>query len=997
MNVTISFSSTKTQLTVFLICFFLLLAFPSSLLAAPVAPLPVTLIQPDGTPFEAMPYGDEWSNGYEVQGYTILQNEKSGYWHYATVENGRFALTSSRVGEAIPKTLTPHLRAEPQLAHKIQLATTQQAWSGTSGSHPVLVILADFTPSASVGTTAVQWHDLFFNDGNGAKSVKNYYEQASYGNLTIQPASESQETANDGIIAVTLGYAHPNTRGSVGTDNVQLVRDALIAADSFIDFSSFDSNGNNALDNTELHLVVIPRGFETAVGGTSSACVPSVWGHQLSISGAVSAPLLDGVLVGDTSSGGSYLQFGEWHETRGNGCRGNQGNLATIGPMVHEFGHDLNWPDLYDTDGSSFGVGSWSIMGAGGSWAYVNSEPLGTTPVLPDPFSKIYQGWLAPTQISTYTPNVSIPNSAENGVVYQLLDNPNGVDWSFGDSSGVGEYFLIENRQQVGFDAGLDRISSSAGGCLIWHIDESVNHTNLNNNDEDHKHVDVEEADGAQDMDISANRGDSGDPWPGSSNATAFTPSSVPNSRLYDGSDSGVRVTNISAGSTGCQVDLMAAPNINVVETAVSSPQITNSQQSQTLTIENSGTYALTWAIHEDSMAKTQRRATTTLYDNGPLVNSPGTGSGGADESLSQASTFNMTTLGFNNAAPSERVADQFTITDAGGWQIDTITFYSFQPNSTTTSNINGLNLRIWDGPPNNPGSSIVFGDTITNRLDSSSWANIYRAFNVLSGNTSRPVMANVATVNTTLMAGTYWLDWQTSASSGSNPDVPPITINGQTTTGDALGSSNNGTSWSNLMDTGSQTQQGLPFVIRGSIVEMACSSPNNISWLDVSIAAGTTAVNDSTQLDLTFDSSGLANGSYDGTLCVTSDDLNSPLIQVPVTMNVCAEPTTATITNIAVVDNTDIQLTWLDEGAVQYEVWTMANAPYTPPDVPCETTDSCTLVSGLSWTHEDALVNAAGMVNYVVKTAVSCGDSFLTAPPSNAKATHSFSIVPGS
>ena len=41
--------------------------------------------------------------------------------------------------------------------------------------------------------------------------------------------------------------------------------------------------------------------------------------------------------------------------------------MATIGIMAHEFGHDINWPDLYDVDGTSEGIGEFSLM-SGGSW-----------------------------------------------------------------------------------------------------------------------------------------------------------------------------------------------------------------------------------------------------------------------------------------------------------------------------------------------------------------------------------------------------------------------------------------------------------------------------------------------------------------------------------------------------------------------------------------------------------------------------------------------------
>ena len=52
--------------------------------AAPPAPIEITLYQPDGFAFQALAWGDEWSNGMEtLDGYTILKNEQSQYWVYA--------------------------------------------------------------------------------------------------------------------------------------------------------------------------------------------------------------------------------------------------------------------------------------------------------------------------------------------------------------------------------------------------------------------------------------------------------------------------------------------------------------------------------------------------------------------------------------------------------------------------------------------------------------------------------------------------------------------------------------------------------------------------------------------------------------------------------------------------------------------------------------------------------------------------------------------------
>jgi len=197
------------------------------------------------------------------------------------------------------------------------------------------------------------------------------------------------------------------------------------------------------------------------------------------------------------------------------------------------------------------------------------------------------------------------------------------------------------------------------------------------------------------------------------------------------------------------------------------------------------------------------------LYDNGPLVNSEGTGDGGADESVVQTS-LGLTVWGFTDSG-SFRLADDFTLTKSA--RIDTIKFYAYQTGSTTTSTMTAVNLRIWDGTPDDPGSSVIFGDTTTNIMTDTTWTGIYRVTESSHGNTLRPIMENTVSVGIILNPGTYWLDWQTSGSLASGPFVPPITINGQTTTGNAL--QYNGVSWAAVMDNSSG--QGFPFVIEGA------------------------------------------------------------------------------------------------------------------------------------------------------------------------------------
>jgi len=181
-----------------------------------------------------------------------------------------------------------------------------------------------------------------------------------------------------------------------------------------------------------------------------------------------------------------------------------------------------------------------------------------------------------------------------------------------------------------------------------------------------------------------------------------------------------------------------------------------------------------------------------------------------------------LTLYGFGHAISSGfRMADDFTV-PAGGWNISQITFYAYQTGSTTTSTINDVNLQIWNGPPGQVGSSVVFGDTTTNRLSGSSFSNIYRVLDTaLTGNT-RPIMADVVTVGTVLAPGTYWLDWQTGGTLASGPWAPPVTILGQTAKPGANGLQYT-TTWAAALDT--TFQQDLPFIIEGVLLPVELTS----------------------------------------------------------------------------------------------------------------------------------------------------------------------------
>lgn len=557
-----------------LLAFSLLLIFVvTDVSAAPAAPIVVTLTQPDGSKFEAVAWGDEWFNGMEtIDGYTIIFEPNRETWVYAREnQEDRLALpleisNELVVGKDDPTGLPKHLRPQDKqgISYASPLPRSERSVIPNNtniGTQPILVLLVDYenTPGQ---TSPDEWHQKIFGETN---SVGHYYFDASFGNLTFVPALESSVTPNDGVVGwLTLGKVHPNTARNISEKNLDIVQKAILASDSEVNYSSYDINQDGFLSFDELHIMVIVAGNDYAYGGAAT-CAPSVYAHQYYLDYIyVNAPVVDGVKVASYDGGGGYTQFGEFH------CEidAEPAHTATIGIIAHELGHDLQWPDLYDTfnqysidEMDTQGIGNWGLMGTG---IWNRSDPsayYGDSPAYPTAWSRWYQGWFTPIHITESLLGVTIPPVATSGIVYQLRNNPNGVDWVWNERSGIGEYFLVENRQPIGYDVGLPGF-----GLLIWHIDESVIFNNYANSDQDHRLVDLIQADGLRELNLTSdNRGDSGDPFPGATLNTQFNATTNPSSTLYSGIPGGVSVNAIQAAEGGFTTNFFVSSFLDVL------------------------------------------------------------------------------------------------------------------------------------------------------------------------------------------------------------------------------------------------------------------------------------------------------------------------------------------------------------------------------------------------------------------------------------------------
>jgi hypothetical protein len=181
-------------------------------------------------------------------------------------------------------------------------------------------------------------------------------------------------------------------------------------------------------------------------------------------------------------------------------------------------------------------------------------------------------------------------------------------------------------------------------------------------------------------------------------------------------------------------------------------------------------------------------------------------------------------------------MADDFTVTAAGGWNVDKVVCYAYVSGSTATTSpfaAAGGTLKIWNGRPGDATSTVVFGDDTTNRLAPSADPAMYRVFNTTTPppgtatGTTRRIWGLEFTVGTTLPAGTYWVDFGTSAAAFAPTNTHKGIRGSYITTARQLNILLNN-QWAEAVDAGNPAAcadiwHDMPFEVRGTAIATSC------------------------------------------------------------------------------------------------------------------------------------------------------------------------------
>ena len=481
-------------------------------------------------------------------------------------------------------------------------------------------------PSADVGaalgvrlTRDIVQQEFFDGPNSRFGTITEFYSELSGGLVTLLG-----DTRDWFQVSLSADDVAGNSNGLASADDVgEFIIELLANADAGgVDWGQYDNDGpdgtpNSGDDDGFVDLLAV---MQPTSGGECGGSGPGlVWSHFWQLSASAGQVFTTSTV----SANGDSIRVDDFTIQPVVSC--DPSEINEIGVFAHEIGHGFGLPDLYAVDASHGGVGRWGLMGTG-PWGCDGQGA--EMPCHMTAWSKDVLGW---TNTTTLVPD------ADLGVLALDPVETTGKVIRIDAGDGSGDYYLLENRQQLGFD-----VSLPAPGLFVWQIDaERVTGSwaaNQVNTLASRMGVWLRQADGNNDLAQSDERGDAGDPFPGATATTSFHAGTVPSAFTYNGLN----------GLSGIPPNTAAGVTLLNIQQVGSQMEFQALTRYQDVTLQSAGLGASGSVFTVDGVVFA---ATTLLFTSAPFQGHVLEAGGGAPTSPGFRSGF----LGWSDGQPRVR------------------------------------------------------------------------------------------------------------------------------------------------------------------------------------------------------------------------------------------------------------------------------------------------------------------------------------------------------
>lgn len=416
----------------------MLFAFGTAANAVPAKKLQKVITLANGTQVSVELRGDEYLSWWEG-------TDGTAYRTTATDENvfEAFDLEAQKPAAAARRARTEQGRVARLARVKNSLKGADDKMRGLGGDHITykgvkkgLVVLVDFKNKKFADGHDLEYYKNVINGKDFSDeeegyvgSVRDYFLAQSNGQFEL-------DFDVVGPVTMSKNYGYYGNDGAYQKDEkvYEMIKEACDGIKDQVNLKNYDWDGDGEADQ----VFFLYAGLGQASGGSAG----TIWPHESELR---NWPC--GVLSYPTGKINTYACANELQpETQGS----SRYISAGIGTICHEFSHCLGFADMYDTTGGGgYGMSVFDVMDQG------SYNGNGFVPCNYTAFERIYAGWVEAIELIDPATVKDMKSVSDYGRPFIMYNYKN-----------TNEYFLMENRQNTGWDKGL----YGSNGLLIVHV-----------------------------------------------------------------------------------------------------------------------------------------------------------------------------------------------------------------------------------------------------------------------------------------------------------------------------------------------------------------------------------------------------------------------------------------------------------------------------------------------------------------------------------------------